>query len=110
MWIISQPVSATLLLPIGAQQGIRNRVQHDASPRADTNVSGGAKSAALVSLSTASAAEWAVSASNAATVGAGVTAQKVFHAVYGSPAEASLPVPIPGRIHSASKMHPSLCG
>ncbi|MGZ0247443.1 MAG: hypothetical protein ACKVH1_16040 [Alphaproteobacteria bacterium] len=32
-----------------------------------------------------------MSASNVVTVGAGVTAQKVFHAVYGSPAEASLP-------------------
>ena len=68
-----------------------NRVQRDSAPQADTNVSGGAKSPALGSPSTASAAERAVSASNAATVGAGVTAQKVFHAVYGSPAEASLP-------------------
>lgn len=90
-WIISQPVSVTPLRPVGAPQGIRNRVQRDSAPQADTNVSGGAKSPALGSPSTASAVERAVSASNVVTVGAGVTAQKVFHAVYGSPAEASLP-------------------
>ena len=91
MRIISQPVSATQLRPVEASQGIRNRVQRDFAPQADTNVSDGVKAPAIGRVSSAMAAERAVSASNAATVGAGVTAQKVFHAVYGSPAEASLP-------------------
>jgi hypothetical protein len=91
MRIISQPISATQLRPVEAPQGIRNRVQRDSAPRADTNGSDGAKSPAIGSPSSASATERAVSANNAATVGAGVTAQKVFHAVYGSAAETSLP-------------------
>ncbi|MFT5486626.1 MAG: hypothetical protein ACI9JL_002382 [Paracoccaceae bacterium] len=90
MRIISQPVSATQLRPVEAPQALRNRVQRDSTPEAGNTVSNGANTAST-GRTVSSAVERAVSTGNAATVGAGVTAQKVFHAVSGSPAEASLP-------------------
>lgn len=91
MRIISQPVSATQLRPVEAPQGVRNRVPRDAAPQADAKAADGAKSAARGREPSTGVSEQAVSAGIAVTVGAGVTAQKVFHAVYGSPAEPSLP-------------------
>lgn len=92
MRIISQPVSATQLRPVEAPQGLRNRVQRDSTPEAGNAGPDSAVTApAGRMISTTGAADRAVSIGNTATVGAGVTAQKVFHAVYGGPAETSLP-------------------
>lgn len=92
MRIISHPVSAAQLRPVEAPQGIRNRIPRGASPEAGNPVAGDDKPApAGRSLSGAGTPERSLSAGNTATVGAGVTAQKVFHAVYGGPAETSLP-------------------
>lgn len=92
MRIISQPVSATQIRPVEAPQGLRNRVQRDSTPEADSAAFDGANTASTGrAVSAAGVAERMVSKGNAATVGAGVTAQKVFHAVSGSPAEASIP-------------------
>lgn len=92
MRIISPPISATPLRPVEAPQGVQNRVPRESAPGADTKASDRANSAPAGSAAPAAgAAKHAISVGDAATVGAGVTAQKVFHAVSGSPAEASLP-------------------
>ena len=92
MRIISPPVSEMPLRPVEAPQGIRNRVPRDSAPGTDNKVSDSTNSASGGQrVSTAGAAGATLSAGNPATVGAGVTAQKVFHAAKGSPAETSLP-------------------
>lgn len=92
MRIISQPVSAAQLRPVEAPQGLRNRVARDSAPEAHRNVSDGVKAAAAAPAAPAQGgAENVLSAGDTAMVRTGVTAQKVFHAVYGGPAEASLP-------------------
>ena len=92
MRIISQPVSAAQLRPVEALQGIRNRVARDSAPETGTPVTDEAMPAtAQGGDSVVTATDSVFSPGNTATVGAGVTAQKVFHAVYGGPAETSLP-------------------
>lgn len=92
MRIISQPVSAAQLRPVEAPQGLRNRVARDSAPEAQGIVSDDAKAAPAAPAAPARGdADTALSASDAALLRAGVTTQKVFHAVYGAPAEASLP-------------------
>ena len=115
MRIISLTVSEIPLRPVEAPQGIRDRVPRDSAPGTDNKVSDSTNSASGGQrVSTAGAAGATLSAGNPATVGAGVTAQKVFHATNGSPAETSLPevsraytksaVPIQRRIRSGSRM------
>lgn len=92
MRIIPQPVHAAQLRPVEAPQGIRNRVSRDSAPETHAPEKDETKLAtARGGVSVLTAADRALSPGNTATVGAGVTAQKVFHAVYGSPAETSLP-------------------
>jgi hypothetical protein len=92
MRIISPPISEMPLRPVEAPQGIRNRVPRDSAPGTNNKVSDSTNSASGGQrVSTAGAAGATLSAGNPATVGAGVTAPKVFHAPHGGPAETSLP-------------------
>lgn len=92
MRIISQPASATQLRPVEAPQGLRNRVQRDSTPEATNTASDRVSTASMRPAAPATGGvERALATGSAATVNASVTAQKVFHAVSGSPAEASLP-------------------
>jgi hypothetical protein len=92
MRIISPPVKELPVHPVEAPQGIRSRVSRDPTPDAGYKASdsaGNGSGARRVSAITVSGA--ALSVRHSATVGTGLSAQKVFHALNGSPAEVSLP-------------------
>jgi hypothetical protein len=95
MRIISPPIHEMPLRPVEASQGIRNRVSRDAVPDASHAGQKAADNAGSASgardVAAARAMDGVARSGNSAIVGASVSAQKVFHAVYGGPAEASLP-------------------
>lgn len=86
MRIISSPVSAAPLQPVRAPDAAGNRTHRDQAPTA-AGVSRNSEAAHTVRVTTGDRPQvW----NGRATVGAGVTAQKVFHAVYGDRPESSL--------------------
>lgn len=87
MRIISSPVSASPLEPVRAPDAAGNRTHRDQAPTAKSAASVNSASARTIPATTG---ERPPVLGNPAAVGAGVTAQKVFHAVYGGRPEASL--------------------
>lgn len=87
MRVISPPVSAAPLQPVGAPHAAGNRTHRDQAPATAAPASKSTVSARTFAATTAKPSQgW----DSQGTVEAGVTAQKVFHAVYGGLPEASL--------------------
>jgi len=92
MRIISQPVHEMPVRPVEAPQGIRNRISRDTAPESGCRSPESTESGTRArSVSVTRPSGIANSVGQSATVNAGLNAQKVFHALNGSPAEASLP-------------------
>jgi len=92
MRIISPPVQEMPVRPVEASQGIRTRISRDTAPESGYRSSDSAGSGVRArSVSVTRSLDAAISVGHSATVSAGLNAQKVFHALNGSPAEASLP-------------------
>lgn len=92
MRIISHPVQEMPVRPVEAPQGIRNRISRDTAPESGYRSPESAESGSRArSVAVIRPSDAAISAGQSAMVSAGLNAQKVFHALNGSPAEASLP-------------------
>lgn len=87
MRIISSPVSVAPLQPVRAPDAAGNRTHRDQTPSAGPATFKNSASARALPVTTG---ERAQELGNQATVEAGVTAQKVFHAIYGDRPESSL--------------------
>ena len=88
MRVISSPVSAAPLQPVRAPEAAGNRTHRDRSPTA----LGGSQDVARASAGArpAISGDYHQFVADQGVIGAGVTAQKVFHAVYGGRPETSL--------------------
>lgn len=88
MRIISSPGSAAPLRPIDAPDAVENRTHRDQSPAAAARLRNSARTDTVAFPVIFVDRNHFVA--DQATVDAGVTAQKVFHAIYGDRPEASL--------------------
>lgn len=86
MRVISAPVTTAYVQPVRATNAAENRTHRDQAAPGAAAPKGAREGKAFAVTQNHRPQIW----ENRGTVDAGVTAQKVFHAVYGEPPEASL--------------------